>query len=88
MIDGEFRNPMDALVVSNIRHLMGDTSIGINDNFFGLGGDSLVAVRFGQALGEELGITRVTHIILKNPVLGDLSAALSDLTGERKSRSD
>jgi acyl carrier protein len=72
---------MDALVVSSMRNLMGDASISIDDNFFGIGGDSIVAVRLGQVLSEELGITRVLRIILKNPVLGDLSDALRDLAG-------
>ena len=82
MIGSEFRNPMDALVVSSLRNLMGDTSIGINDNFFAIGGNSLIAVRLGHVLSEDLGITRIMRIILKNPMLGDLSDALSDLAGD------
>lgn len=81
MAGGEFRNSMDALVVSSMRNLMGDTSISVDDNFFRVGGDSVIAVRLGQILSEELGMTRILRIILKNPVLGDLSDALSDLAG-------
>ena len=75
----EFRNPMDALVVRSVRHLIGDISISINDNFFNIGGNSIVAVRLGLVLSEELGMTRIMRIILRHPVLGDLSDALSDL---------
>jgi hypothetical protein len=82
MIGGEFRNPMDALVVTSVRDLMGDTSIGINDNFFAVGGNSVVAVRLGHVLSEELGLTRIIRIILRKPVLADLSDALSDLADD------
>ena len=81
-IDSEFRNPMDALVVSNVRKLLGDTSIGIDDDFLAVGGNSIVAIRLGQVLREELGIPRIVGIIFKNPVLSDLSDALSGLVGD------
>ncbi|MGA5562220.1 phosphopantetheine-binding protein [Streptomyces platensis] len=80
-IDSEFRNPMDALVVGSVRNLTGNTSIGINDDFFDVGGNSIIAIRLGQVLNEELGIPRTVRVIFKNPVLSDLSDALSDLAG-------
>ncbi|MEU5534179.1 phosphopantetheine-binding protein [Streptomyces sp. NPDC020362] len=80
--DSEFRNPMDALVVGSVQSLMGDTNIGIDDNFLDIGGNSIVAVRLGQLLSKELGIPRITRIIFKNPVLRDLSNALSDLVDD------
>jgi hypothetical protein len=82
MTDDEFRNPMDALVVNNVRKLLGNTDIGIADDFLTVGGNSIVAVRLGQLLQEELGISRIIRIIFKNPVLGDLSDALRDLVNE------
>ncbi|MFI5525193.1 phosphopantetheine-binding protein [Streptomyces platensis] len=80
-IDSEFRNPMDALVVSSVRNLTGNTSIGINDDFFDVGGNSIIAIRLGQVLNEELGLPRTVRVIFKNPVLSDLSDALSGLAG-------
>lgn len=81
-IGGEFRNPMDELVVGNVRKLLGNPGIGIGDDFLAVGGNSIVAVRLGQALREELGIPRITGVILKNPVLSDLSDALSGLVAD------
>lgn len=75
--EGEFRNAMDELVVVNVRELLGNPDIGIGDDFLAAGGNSIVAIRLGQALREELGIPRITGVILKNPVLSDLSDALS-----------
>jgi Phosphopantetheine attachment site len=81
-IDGEFRNPMDELLVSNVRKLLGNPGIGIGDDFLAVGGNSIVAVRLAQALREKLEITRITGVILKNPLLSDLSDALSSLVGD------
>ncbi|MEU3054389.1 phosphopantetheine-binding protein [Streptomyces griseus] len=78
----EFRNPMDELVVHNARKFLGNPSIGIEDDFLAAGGNSIIAVRLGQALREELGIPRITGVILKNPVLRDLSDALSSLVDD------
>ncbi|MEY9857119.1 hypothetical protein ABH935_002727 [Catenulispora sp. GAS73] len=78
-VDNGFRNPMDELVVTNVRKLLGDQGIGIGDDFLAVGGNSIVAVRLAQALREELGIARITGVVLKNPVLSDLSDALSGL---------
>lgn len=80
-IDNVFRNPMDALVVDNVRNLTGSTNIGIDDDFFDIGGNSILAIRLARVLSEELGIPRAVRIIFKNPVLSDLSDALSDLAG-------
>ncbi len=81
-IDSEFRNPMDALVVGRVRDLIGNTGIGIGDDFFDIGGNSIIAIRLGRVLSEELGIPRTVRVILKNPVLSDLSDALSELAAD------
>jgi hypothetical protein len=81
-IGSEFRKPMDALVVGIVRNLTGNPAIGIDDDFFDIGGNSIVAVRLGQILSEELGIPRTVRVVFKNPVLSDLSDALSELAGD------
>ncbi|MFI1682008.1 phosphopantetheine-binding protein [Streptomyces sp. NPDC020607] len=80
-VDSGFRNPMDALVVNSVRNLTGRTSVGIGDDFFDIGGNSIIAIRLGHVLSEELGIPRTVRVIFKNPVLSDLSDALSELAG-------
>jgi len=61
---------------------VGNPAIGIGDDFLAVGGNSIIAVRLGQALRQELGISRITGVILKNPLLSDLSDVLSELVGE------
>ncbi|MDQ7807549.1 phosphopantetheine-binding protein [Amycolatopsis sp. A133] len=80
--DSEFRNSMDALVVGSVRELTGKPGIGLEDDFFDIGGNSIIAIRLGRVLSEELGIPRTVRIILKNPVLGELSDALSALAAD------
>jgi hypothetical protein len=81
-IDGEFRNPMDALVVASVRDLIGKPGIALGDDFFDVGGNSIIAIRLGRVLSEELGIPRTVRLILKNPVLSELSDALSELASD------
>ncbi|NED37960.1 phosphopantetheine-binding protein [Streptomyces sp. SID8499] len=81
-VDSGFRNPMDELVVGKVRELLGKPDIGIGDDFLAVGGNSIIAVRLGQALRQELGISRITGVILKNPLLSDLSDVLSELVGK------
>ncbi|MBY8867043.1 phosphopantetheine-binding protein [Streptomyces sennicomposti] len=81
-VDSGFRNRMDELVVGKVRELLGKPDIGIGDDFLAVGGNSIIAVRLGQALRQELGISRITGVILKNPLLSDLSDVLSELVGE------
>ncbi|MEU9097974.1 phosphopantetheine-binding protein [Streptomyces sp. NPDC048361] len=81
-VDSEFRNPMDELVVVKVRELLGNPDIGIGDDFLAVGGNSIIAVRLGQALRQELGVSRITGVILKNPLLSDLSDVLTELVGE------
>jgi hypothetical protein len=81
-IDGEFRNPMDALVVGSVRDLIGKPGVSLGDDFFDVGGNSIIAIRLGRVLSEELGIPRTVRLILKNPVLSELSDALSELAAD------
>ena len=81
MSASQFRNPMDALVLDSVRSLLRNPSISINDDFFEIGGTSIVAVRLAQVLSEALGIPRIVRMIFRDPVLRDLSDALTTMAG-------
>ncbi|MFE5241542.1 MULTISPECIES: phosphopantetheine-binding protein [unclassified Streptomyces] len=81
--DSEFRNPMDALVVGSVRTLTGNPGIGLDDNFFDVGGNSIVAIRLARTLSEELGTGRDVRVVFRNPVLRDLSEALGGQAAAR-----
>ncbi|MER7404532.1 phosphopantetheine-binding protein [Streptomyces sp. NPDC000070] len=73
---------MDALVVDRVRTLTGNANIGLDDNFFDVGGDSIIAIRLARTLSEELGTSRDVRIVFRNPVLRDLSKALGRHGGQ------
>ncbi|WP_452299632.1 amino acid adenylation domain-containing protein [Microtetraspora fusca] len=54
-------------------------AIGVNADFFALGGDSFTAVRVAGRLGVGLGVTVPLRLIFEHPVLADLAAALDAL---------
>ncbi|WP_053745293.1 MULTISPECIES: phosphopantetheine-binding protein [unclassified Streptomyces] len=74
--DSEFSNSMDTLVLENVRSLTGNADVGLDDDFFDVGGNSIIAIRLAQTLSEELGIRRDVRIVFKNRVLRDISEAL------------
>jgi len=50
--------------------------VGVQDNFFDLGGDSLLAVQLAHALRSPLGADVATHLIIENPTVEDLAGRL------------
>ncbi|MBN2431272.1 MAG: non-ribosomal peptide synthetase [Acidobacteria bacterium] len=55
-----------------------EDAIGRQDNFFALGGDSLLAARIAVRLSRELGIRVESADIFENPTLSRLAARLGD----------
>ncbi len=47
------------------------------DNFFDLGGSSLIAVQLRSLVKERLGITLPIHVFIENPTLGELLAPIA-----------
>ena len=78
------RAAMEAVLLDSVRTLTGNPEVGIDDDFFDVGGNSIVAVRLGQVLSERLGIPRTVRVIFKNPVLSDLSDALGKLAHDAR----
>ncbi|MER7406042.1 phosphopantetheine-binding protein [Streptomyces sp. NPDC000070] len=74
--DSEFSNSMDTLVLESVRSLTGNADVGLDDDFFDVGGNSIIAIRLAQTLSEELGTRRDVRIVFKNRVLRDISEAL------------
>lgn len=65
--------------------LLGRTDIGRNDNFFALGGDSILAIQ-AVAGAREQGIPLSPRQIFQHPSLATLAAALGDFPTERPAR--
>jgi NADPH:quinone reductase-like Zn-dependent oxidoreductase/thioesterase domain-containing protein len=51
-------------------------SVGINDDFFDLGGDSLLAVQLSHSMRSSLAVDVTAHLILENPTISELARRL------------
>ncbi|MFE0747832.1 amino acid adenylation domain-containing protein [Gordonia sp. NPDC058843] len=57
-------------------------SVGVDDDFFTLGGTSLSATRVTSALGRRLGVRVPTRVLFENPTPVALAQAVSELPDE------
>jgi enterobactin synthetase component F len=68
---------VDGAVLRLWREALGVADAGPDDDFFELGGDSLVATRLVARLREELGIAVPLLAVFDNPTAGELAAELT-----------
>jgi len=58
--------------------LLGVEPIGVDDDLFDLGGDSLMAVQLVARIGAEFGLELSAHTLLEAPTIGDLARSIGD----------
>jgi acyl carrier protein len=68
---------VDGTVLRLWRECLGVADAGPDDDFFELGGDSLVATRLVARLREELGVAVPLLAVFDNPTAGELAAELA-----------
>ncbi|MFQ6142325.1 non-ribosomal peptide synthase/polyketide synthase [Streptomyces seoulensis] len=74
------RTPAEHLVAAAWTDVLDTDEVGAHDNFFALGGDSLLAVRVVSRLRTAFGADVSPRLLFSHPVLADLAAALGDGT--------
>jgi hypothetical protein len=52
--------------------------VGVDDDFFALGGDSLAATRLAGRVREELGVDVGARLLFEHPVLAGFAVELED----------
>lgn len=67
------RNPLEQVLVNICRELFGFDRIGVEDDFFELGGDSLKAVAFGTLVHKELNVRVPLTEFFSRPTVRELA---------------
>lgn len=68
------RNPMEHSLVAIWKVLLSNEMIGITDDFFSLGGNSLLVIRMIAAIKQEMGIVLSVKSVFQYPRILDLAA--------------
>ena len=68
--------PLEQALAHMWADLLGVTEIGRHDDFFAIGGHSLLAARLASRLRERLGVDVPLRLIFEAPVLADLAEAI------------
>lgn len=74
-------DPVASQIAATWSRLLGVQEIGSDDNFFALGGHSLMGVKLISALQEKLGLGEELKIgdLFEYPTLGDFTAHVQSL---------
>ena len=75
---GAARTPLERSLMAIWRDVLGVEEIGVDDDFFELGGDSMRAARLFVELEHRCGIDRPMSLLAEAPTIASLALALED----------
>jgi len=70
------RNSLEAKLVELFEDMLGVGDVGIHDNFFDLGGNSLVATQLISRIREQFEVEIVLRALFESPTVAELSVAV------------
>ena len=82
------RTPLEEGIARIWEELLGIDRAGIHDDFFALGGDSLVAMRLTSKLGRTFGVEVPLRSLFEQPTVADLAALVDQRQIERAGNAD
>lgn len=83
--DREPTTQTERMICSLFESLTGHAKVGLDDDFFLIGGHSLLAMRLVASLRDQLGVTIRLRTLFEAPTVGLLASALNDMSAERTS---
>jgi aryl carrier-like protein len=75
------REAVTSLVLEQVRLALGDPSVAAEDDFFAVGGDSILAVRVIEELRKSTGVAMPIALFYTNPTADELGEAFAELLG-------
>ncbi|WP_368773528.1 phosphopantetheine-binding protein [Spongiactinospora gelatinilytica] len=83
------RTPVEKAIAEMWSGMLGVERVGVHDNFFALGGDSLMAMRAVLQMRKALSLEIPIRVLFDNPTLADVALVLEDrLLAELEGMSD
>ncbi|MFC4852121.1 SDR family NAD(P)-dependent oxidoreductase [Actinophytocola glycyrrhizae] len=76
------RTDLEKAVAQVWREGLGVEAVGVDDDFFGLGGNSLVAVQLIAALRKVVGVRLPMRILFETPTVAGLAARIEEIKAE------
>ncbi len=80
-LDTEFvepRNPVETAIADYWKTLLGVSKVGIHDNFFDLGGHSLIAVRLFRMIKKDFAVDFPISALFEAPTISKFAALIQD----------
>lgn len=65
------RNPVEAMLADCWKELLGLSDVGVHDNFFDLGGHSLMAVRLFRSVKKQYGVDLPISVLFSAPTIAE-----------------
>jgi acyl transferase domain-containing protein/acyl carrier protein len=78
------RTDLEKAVAQVWREALGVETLGVDDDFFGLGGNSLVAVQLIAAIRKAVGVRLPMRILFETPTIAGLAARIEEIKAEEK----
>jgi acyl carrier protein len=73
------RNPIEKRVVAILSELLGIGQVSVNDNFFFLGGHSLLGTQLIARVRDSFGVELPLRTVFDLPTVAEISAAIENL---------
>ena len=91
LVKGEYtapRSELEAVLTRLWSEVLGMGRVGVTDDFFELGGNSVVAIRLVASIRDQLGVTLAMRELFDHPTVAEVAARIEQLRTGRPAAED